>query len=433
MKKSNNVIKTAQKISLLIIVLVMAFGLWSGIAHAILSITTRNPSNIDHSSVILSGVLNEGSLSITAWFELGTNPNNFTLSTNPKYYNSLSDDYSARVSGLNSSTTYYFRAVAQNSEGRVYGNILSFKTSYDQHNTNNTNNQFYYNNQPTITTNPATNISNQGAILNAFVNGNNLSTTAWFEWGTNTNFSNSTAQNYYGYNVSNYNITLTGFIPNTVYYFRAVAENSKGRVFGNTVSFTTSLVSYPNYINQEISSKLEASTRSVTNISSTGAQLNGLVLNKGTIPSNTWFEWGTSMNLGRKTTVISTGPQPTVKHLNIIRGLTPNTNYYFRAVADNGLSRSVGEITYFKTSPGGAKIKNTSTSAGIKDSATINSVDSDNQLITNLLGANAFGDSFLPGNSFGWLLLIIFILLLVLLAQHLYRPKALKQENTEQH
>ncbi len=434
MDNRNNVIKIAQKISLLLIVLIVVFGLWSGIAHATLSITTRNPSNVSHSSVVLNGVLNEGSLSITAWFELGTNPNNLTLSTSPKYYNSLSDNYSAPVSGLNSSTTYYFRAVAENSQGRVYGNILSFKTSYDPYyDRNYINNQSYYNSQPTITTNPAINIGANGAILNGFVNGNNLSTTAWFEWGTNTNFANSTTQKYYGNNVSNFNITLTELLPNTVYYFRAVAENSRGRVFGNTVSFTTSFTSYINYTNQETSSKLEAKTSSVTNIYSTGAQLNGLIINNGTIPSNTYFEWGTSTRLGNKTTIISTGVKPIVKHLNTITGLRPNTGYYFRAVAENNLSRSVGEITYFKTNPAiSGKTNNPSISAGVKDNAIIKSVDENDQLIIDL-GANVLGVGFLPGNSFGWLILIIFILILVLLMQYSFYPRALKQENTENH
>ena len=442
-----------KKISLLLLLGTLVFGLWSPVANAALSITTRNANSISYSSAVLNGVLNEGSLSVTAWFELGTNSNNFNLSTSPQYYNSLSNNYSALVPGLNSNTIYYFRAVAENSQGRVYGNILSFTTSYydSYYNTNNLD-YSYYGNLPTITTGTVAGIGPTSAILNGFVNGNNLSTTAWFEWGTNNNFSHSTTQNYYGYNARNYDITLTGLMPSTVYYFRAVAQNAKGRVFGETISFTTGLATYINYLNTNYyptqtyypvqatpATALTAKTDWATSVSSTSAQLNGMITNQETIPSSTYFEWGINSNLNNRTETVSTGAFTLVKHVNKLTGLTPNTTYYFRLVADNGFSRNVGATNYFTTNQAVVSVSSTKsnnestieTSTNNNNTATITPVNYLNQPTVNSLGANIIGVNFLPGSLFGWLLLVIFILMIAILIQRAFTPVIVKQEYLE--
>lgn len=428
MMKKSQALKIALKISIFLVFTIVLFGFWPFTTNAALSIATTPASNVRHSSAMLNGTLNEGSLSITGWFELGTNPNSLNMSTNPTYYNSLSSNYNALVSGLYNNTTYYFRAVAENFQGRIYGNILSFTTGYNPYyDTNNLNYESIYGTQPAITTNSATSISGNSAVLNGFVNGSNLATTAWFEWGINVSFTNSTAQNSYGYGVSAYNTTLTGLTPNTIYHFRAVAQNAKGRVFGNTVSFTTGSISYLNYPNQPISSELKASTNSAISISATSAKLSALIVNSGIIPSITWFEWGPTINLGEKTEIISTGNYPAVKHINTLSGLTPKTTYYFRAVAENNFSRSISETTYFITDTA-----ESSKSAKSNDVLTENNEIKNSPTITPVeLGASVFSAGFLPGNIFGWLLLIVLILFLILLTQRLFSSREARNGRLE--
>lgn len=440
----NKMTKKIHKISLVLLIGMMVFGPGIPSAQAALVITTANPSNISYSSATLNGILNEGSLPITAYFELGTNSGNFNLSTSPQYYNSLANNFSTPVSGLNSSTTYYFRAVAESSQGKVYGNILSFTTSYydPYYNTNNAE-YTYAGTLPTIVTSPATNIGATSATLSGVVSGNNLPTTAWFEWGTNINFDNSTTQNLYGSNSQNYNITLTGLNPHTIYYFRAVAQNARGRVFSNTLSFTTSLATYINYPNNYYPAQtyyptqatstttLTANTDPATNVGSNSAQLNGMVTNQGTIPSSTYFEWGTNTNLNNRTETISTGAFPLVKHVNKLNGLKPSTTYYFRLVADNGLTRNVGATHYFTTNRGVVSTNTTESineNTTINNSATITPVNSE-RFIENNLGANVFNAGFLPGSLFGWLLLIIFVLLIAVLIQQTLSPVIIRQEH----
>lgn len=95
---------------------------------------------------------------------------------------------------------------------------------------------------PTVTTNTATNITNNSATLKGTVNPNNLSTTAYLEYGLSANSYTTKTSNQTLTGTSNLSISAnTGSIltPNTVYHFRAVAQNSLGTVKGGDQSFTT--------------------------------------------------------------------------------------------------------------------------------------------------------------------------------------------------
>jgi len=160
-----------------------------------------------------------------------------------------------------------------------------------------------------------------------------------------------------------------------------------------------------------------------------------MVTNQGTIPSNTYFEWGTNTNLNNRTEIISTGAFPLVKHINKLNGLKPNTTYYFRLVAENGLARNVGATHYFTTNPGvvsTSTVQTTNETTTIDNSATITPVYSERS-IESAIGANVFNAGFLPGSLFGWLLLIIFILLIAVLIQQTLNPVIIRQEHQLEH
>lgn len=137
---------------------------------------------------------------------------------------------------LNSDETY--RITCYNNNNSDNDSV----TVYVNNNNNNNNN----NNEPSITTENATNISTGNATLNGWVNGNNSSVRAWFEYGTNTNLGSSTSQSFYGSGSSSYTRNISGLYSNTTYYFRAVAENSQDTVYGNIFSFNTSNNFYNN-------------------------------------------------------------------------------------------------------------------------------------------------------------------------------------------
>src|SRR4030042_6981700 len=95
--------------------------------------------------------------------------------------------------------------------------------------------------QPAVSPSAATGITTSGATLNGSVNPNGLSTTAWFEWGTDptlTFFSNTPTQSVgSGTTSQSVSAALTGLSTGTTYYYRVAASNSSGTTKGSILSF----------------------------------------------------------------------------------------------------------------------------------------------------------------------------------------------------
>ncbi|MBI3634478.1 MAG: hypothetical protein HY228_02560 [Candidatus Yonathbacteria bacterium] len=300
-------------------------------------VTTNTASNITTNSALLNGFVNGNGLSATAWFEYGTTAS-LGNTTPQNIYGTAPVNFVATLSGLSANTTYYYRAVAQTSQGIVYGNTLSFFTSYGGGGN-------YYNTLPLVSTRNA-DTAGDFAVLNGFVDPNGTTDTSrWFEWGGSQNFGNETQKLAQGYIASNYSATLTGLIPNTTYYYRAIARNSQGTVYGNAMSFSSGYSN--NVLTGGYSTAPSATTLLATELAGSEAKLNGLVFTTANQPSNAWFEWGTNTNLGNKTQTFNVGSLPSVRHSDIISGLTVGTIYYYRVVAENPYGKGYGTIMNF--------------------------------------------------------------------------------------
>jgi hypothetical protein len=213
------------------------------------------------------------------------------------------------ITGLLSGTQYYFRSFAVNVKGTSYGQVISYTTPVVT--------------LPNINTLPTTNISVSSATLNADLIdfGNDpcsLSNQFGVCYGTSPN---PTTNNTVSYNSPSTNVQ--GLQPNTTYYVRAFATNSIGTSYGNQVTFTTQQVTLP-----------VVTTQQVTNITSTDADITGLIISAGNADCAHGF-------------VISMNPNPTSNDFGISEsgslsgsytintsqqvGLDPNTTYYVRA------------------------------------------------------------------------------------------------------
>ena len=279
--------------------------------------------------------MNPNGSSTTAYFQYGTSQSNLssTVGTQSIGNGNSSVNVSYTLSGLSSNTTYYYRIVGSNGVGTNNGGIFSFTTSTSS-----------INQVPTISTNGATNITENSVTLNGSVNPNGSSTTAYFQYGTSqSNLSSTVGTQSIGNGNSSVNVsyTLSGLSSNTTYYYRIVGSNGVGIASGSTISFATNASTNDN--------APTAITSVVTLKTGTSAKLNGLVIISGNISTTAWFEYGTTISLGSKTHDHSIGSSPSVSFAHTVRGLKLDTVYYFRAVAENEKGIDRGDILVFKT------------------------------------------------------------------------------------
>lgn len=275
-------------------------------------------------------------------------------------------------------------------------------------------------------------------ILNASIDPNGANTSGWFEYGTDANLYTwtETPRIYVGsgYAEMPFTQTINNLAPNTVYYYRAVA-NSSTIVKGNILSFVTNTNNaytnvsstvygtntynnmYPsNYTNTQYNDGI-----SISNITATGAILNAVFTNPYRTNAQGYFEWGPTKSFGNMTEMVQLGTNYTEPFSGVLSNLTPNTTYYFRAIVVQNGQTYRGGTRSFQT------YSSTITNPVINQNPTVTTNQSqifnNNQVITPsvttknsnaLLEANAiFGANFLPNNIFGWIMLLIIILAII--------------------
>ncbi|MBI1957097.1 MAG: hypothetical protein HYS44_01400 [Candidatus Niyogibacteria bacterium] len=246
---------------------------------------------------------------------------------------------------------------------------------------------------PTVTTVSATDITLKQAMLNATVNPNEEQTVAWFEYGPSTSFGVGTEIQFAGSQsfIQSLRVRLSTLEPGTTYYFRIVAQNKYGTSYGNTMSFTTGggqpntnppagnyTPTYysPSYYNPapsySYSGAPSVTTLSASVVSQTSAGLNGTVYPSGSA-ATAWFEWGASQALGNSTAAVSISNTATYSsYSQTLSALSPNTVYYYRAVAQNTYGIAYGQVISFTTHssaasapPAGGSSNSTASSGGL--------------------------------------------------------------------
>ncbi len=196
---------------------------------------TVSASSITRTTANVNGQVTPNKSSTQYWFEYGkTLDLGNTAGFSSAGSGSTVVPVSASLSGLDPSTTYYFRINAQNQFGTVNGVIMSFKTLGPA-----------VPSEPTVVTESATAVSTSSATFRGVVNPNGLDTKYWFEYSTDSLFgsilTNTTSQTSIGSGVNAVSVekNVTGLRSKTNYYFHLVAQNSSGTVFGDRMTFRT--------------------------------------------------------------------------------------------------------------------------------------------------------------------------------------------------
>jgi hypothetical protein len=294
-------------------------------------VATPSPAN-GASNVSLAPILSWAVATYAASYNIycGTTypPSTFKGNTTNTYWNSDAIGYS---------TTYYWRIDSVNSAGTTTGDIWNFVTQLPQ--------------KPSVSypTPSATNITNNAATLNCLVNPQALSTTAWFEYGQTTGYGLSTSKQDIGSGLSLINViaNISGLTANTLYDFRAVANNSTGYTYGGNQFFTTLPV------------PPTVTTNIATNVLFASATLNGTVNPNNsltncyfqyaispTTPSDTWKTGAQDKGAGASAVPISS----TLISLDANNYFpVPYNIYNFRCVAYNAGGTTNGSILNFTT------------------------------------------------------------------------------------
>jgi hypothetical protein len=132
------------------------------------------------------------------------------------------------VTGLNASTTYYYRVRAYNGNGTSGNSNVVHMTTLSP------------TGPPVAITNPATSIASFSATLKGTVDPHGLSTTVYFQYGRSTSYGSRTPnQTKTGNNYQNVSANISGLSAHTTYHFRIVASNTAGTRYGTDRTFTT--------------------------------------------------------------------------------------------------------------------------------------------------------------------------------------------------
>ncbi len=229
----------------------------------------------------------------------------------------------ANLVSLATDTTYHFRLVASNANGTTRGGEQSFTTDTAVHG---------------VTTGTATSVTNTTAILNGSLSPDGTTVTdCHFSYVTQTEFdlhgfANATSAACApdpGASATPVDVsaTVTGLTAGTAYRFRLVATNANGTSTGAEATFTTP------------GSPAVETTGSPTRTATT-ARLDSRIDPRG-VPATYHFEYGDQGPCNtHPCTATADHPAGSGDEIELvsqqITGLTPNTTYYYRVIADNG-------------------------------------------------------------------------------------------------
>ena len=199
-----------------------------------------------------------------------------------------------------------------------------------------------------VTTLNADDIDDNSAVLVCDADAGDADADVWFEWGEDSGLDEETTFVTVDSNDSDrIKKTITGLDEDTKYYFRCIADDDDGNEdTGSTKSFTTD----DDGGGSTNADEPDVVTISATGVNNTSATLRGEVDPNGD-NTDAWFEWGTSAsNLNRTTSNQDMGDGTNdVSFSSNISGLSENTTYYFRAMAENGEGDDQGSILSFRT------------------------------------------------------------------------------------
>lgn len=229
-----NIVRQWRNIFCTLAVLALLFPAFAAASQSVPVAITREVTFVTEKSAKLGGRVNASEMpDARQWFEWGLSGQSgivYETQHNSTYGSQLVDT-SADIIGLAPNTQYFYRQIAENGRGRVAGQTVYFTTKPLP---------LHINPIVIAQTIDATSITESGATVKGYLSPHGNSTMRWwFEWGETNAFENETYHNGFGADSGMVTMALTSLSAGTVHYYRLVAENADGRVYGNTRVFVT--------------------------------------------------------------------------------------------------------------------------------------------------------------------------------------------------
>ena len=191
---------------------------------------------------------------------------------------------------------------------------------------------------PDITTGTASKLSRTSAGLNGTINGDAKPAHYHFEWGTSEALGSSTAVMANEGSEEKVSASLAELHAGTTYYFRLSGEDENGTNVGAIRQVTT------------LPAVDDVSSGPVQELTPTSAILTGTLSPDG-VEAHYYFEWGLTSSYTNRTPDVDAGTgSEAVAAKTMLEGLTPNTSYHYRLVAENEYGTTFGEDEEFATS-----------------------------------------------------------------------------------
>ncbi|MDI7269144.1 MAG: hypothetical protein QME96_14235, partial [Myxococcota bacterium] len=320
------------------------------------TVTTTAPTDVTDDSAVLNGSAIANGDATTGWFRYDTTDpgacddsfgvrapatGGLTLGAG-----TAAVAFSEMIWGLTRGTVYYYCAIAENSQGMAFGEIVSFAPGATP---------------PTVTTEAASGVDGRSATIAGTANPNGTDATGWFRYG---DFEPGICDDAFGTRAPAaagaalgagtapvaFEESLTGLDPNLTYYYCAAASNLGGASFGEILSFTTD--------------PLPPVVRTVApTVGTVGAvTLNGAANPRGS-ETTAWFRYD-SVNPGSCDDTFGVRSPPVdgtavgagrtdVAFSELVTGLAPGA-YYVCAIGSNEAGVTYGEMLAFTIPEGTA-------------------------------------------------------------------------------